>query len=158
MRMMPPLIPIRLGQHKGVLNHVDFGFPPRDAHFGDVEPVVDLRVAQQLEPGERSPRDELLFGGRDGFGGFAIGVAGPRFDFDEHQRVVVAADQIDFAAFRGAVVVVEHFVARPPQVLGREPLPLPPQGLARIRVGRVAVEQPAKSFGDGSDKAHGVAG
>jgi len=115
---------------------------------------MDVRIAEQLEPGQRSARDEALFFSRDCFRRCAKFLGTARFDFRKNERVAVAANQIDLAAFRRTVVAVKHLVAAAAQVPGGDLLPVAAQGVARIREGRAAPGEPGESCGDGLDKAH----
>ena len=87
--------------------------PVGDHDFKDVEAEEDLRVIQQLKPGQCATRDELLFHEGDGLGWCAIGQAAAGLDLQEDQRVasLVPADDVYFPAFGCAEVTIENLVA-----------------------------------------------
>lgn len=120
---------------------------------------------QHAQPSQRAPRNEALFGAGHGFRRGAECLAGARFDFDKNQRIAIPANEVHLPAVRRAEVAIKHLEAQAAKVPGRNLLPLAAQdmpGIARFFGGatgkdRVAFGEPAKSCGDGLDKAHGRA-
>jgi len=81
-----------------------------DDNFNYVEAEKYVRVLQHTQPAERAARNSLLFCAVDRFQWPAEIFARPGFHFDEHQGVVVAAYNIDFAATASTKIAEENFV------------------------------------------------
>lgn len=99
-----------VGEVEGVADVDGVGFIEDD--LDDVEAEDDVGFVEECEPRHGALGHEILFGVVDGLAG-ACGLGGlSGFDLDEDEGVLgaVAADEVDFAAVRGAVVSVEDFV------------------------------------------------
>jgi hypothetical protein len=101
---------IRLWQRERVANEVNLWLVVVQPHFHHIEAVVDLRIVQQAQPGQRAAGDELLLREIHGFEGRPEVLTSPRLHLDEDERVArpVAADEIDFAAAGRAEIPVEN--------------------------------------------------
>ncbi len=154
------LVNVRLRETKGVFDQIEGRPALLENDFHDVEAEEDVGVVEHPQPGEGTAGDELLLFAVDRFARRAVAETAAGFDFDEDQRVAgfVAADEIDFAAVRCAVVAVEDLEAAAPQVALGEALPLAPQPLVLVfaglrRAGEASGER-GKKISDESDKAH----
>ena len=88
-------------------------FPPDTDHVEAGRPIVQIVFAEKVSC---DACDLSLFAAIDGFERIAEAFLGPGFHFDEHHRVAVPGDQVDFA--RGAAVVaLEDAIALPFEVL-----------------------------------------
>ncbi len=103
-------------------------------HLDDIEAVIDLRVVEQPQPGQRTAGDELLLGEVHGFDRRSEVLAAPRLHLDEDERVAgpVAADEIDFAAAGRAEVAVENLETLAAQMALRETLPPASESMPQI--------------------------
>ena len=72
-------------------------------HLDDVEPDFYLRILEQPQVVQRSARQPASSLGLYGGGGARPIFRGTRFDFDKHQAILIAKDQIHFSAFRAEV-------------------------------------------------------
>ena len=81
-----------------------------DNNFHYVETEKYVRVLQHTQPGERAARNSLLFCAVDRFQWPAEVFARPGFYLDEHQSVVVAAYNVDFAATASTKIAEEDLV------------------------------------------------
>jgi len=96
---------------KGVLDQFDPRFRVRsEDNFYHVESEKDVRVLEHAQPGERAARNSLLFCAVNRFQWPAEIFARPRFYFDEHERVAIAAYHIDFAATTPTEIAEQNFV------------------------------------------------
>ena len=131
-------------------------------HFHDIETKQDVGIIEQTQPGERAARDALLLLPADGFERPAERFAGPSFYFDEDERVVVAADNVDLAPGVSAEIAIEDLITVPPQEPAGQSLAtraaLQMLGRRGIPRAREAVAPPVRKTGDGSGKGriHGV--
>jgi len=113
---------------------VDFRGLAVHPHFHHVEAVIDLRMVQQTQPGERPTGDELLLGEIDGFERRAEVLAAARFHLHKDQRVAapIAADEIDFTTARCAEVAIEDLEVVRAQVAFGEPFAATPEPMAPV--------------------------
>ncbi len=149
-----------LGQTKGIADQVVFRPLIGDDDLDDIEAEENLRVIQELQPGEGAARDELLFCAGHGFRWGSVGEAAPRFYFDENERLAgpVATNDVHLSALRCAEVAIQDLVAVPPQIPDGEAFAFAAQPLVGIfirtrRTGAAPAERGEK-FSDESDKAH----
>jgi hypothetical protein len=97
---------------KSVLDQLDSGVGvAADDDFDHVKSKENVRIVQKAQPGQSAPRNALLFLPVYCFDRPAKIFAAARFHFHENKRVLIAADDIDFAAAASAKVAVENFVA-----------------------------------------------
>ncbi len=89
-------------------------------YFDDVESKKNIGIIQHAQPGERAARNAMLLIARNGFEGTTEIFARTRFHFDKNERVVVAADDVDFAATASAEIAVENFETIAAQKTARE--------------------------------------
>ncbi len=151
-------IKIRLRERKGVLDQFYPGFRAfSDDNLHDVEAEKYFRVLQHTEPGECAARNSLLFCAVDGFQWPAEIFARAGFYFDEHERVIVSAYNVDFAATAPTEIAKQNFITATLQEPARQflaPRAAPEMtGLGRFRPGQEAVAPLVRKIGDGSDKA-----
>jgi hypothetical protein len=92
---------------------------PRNDYLDDVESEKNIRVIQHSQPGQRAAGDPLLFGAVHRYEGPAEIFACARFYFHEHQCVIVATDNVDFAAAASTEIAEEDFVTVTLQVSAR---------------------------------------
>lgn len=151
------LVAIWFRQTKRISYYFYLSSFPCHPHFRNIEAEMNIRISQQLEPGQSTTRNESLFRWSDSLCRGSKTFRPARFYFHKNERIPLAAYQVHFTAFWGAVVAIEYFEADAAQMTGRYPLPSPPQGVAGIREGRAAPDEPGESFDDGLDKAHGRA-
>ena len=102
------LCDVRLGQPERILDQVELRPVVGHDDLHDVEAVENVRMPEQIEPRKRAAGDELLLFASHRFAWRAELQAPPRLHFDEGKRVagLVAADDIDFAPARPAIVSV----------------------------------------------------
>jgi len=81
----------------------------------DVEPNQDVRVIQQLQPGQRAPRNQFAFRSIDRFNGPSKIFSSPRFYFDKDESVAIATNDIDFTAIPRPEITVKNSVALAPE-------------------------------------------
>ena len=65
-------------------------------NFDNVEPDEDVWVIQQLQPGQRAPRNQFAFRSIDRFNGPSKIFSSARFNFDEDEGIAIATNDIDF--------------------------------------------------------------
>jgi hypothetical protein len=81
-----------------------------DDYFYHIKTEKNVRVVEHSQPSQPTARDSLSF--------FSVYsrewpteiFAGPRFYFDKHQRVIVAAHNVDFAAAASAEISEQDFI------------------------------------------------
>jgi hypothetical protein len=78
--------------------------------FDHIKSEHDLGVVKHAEPDLGAPRDLAFLKSGDCFERTTEIFVGSRFYFDEDQRFMIAADNIDFAAGPVLEVAVENFV------------------------------------------------
>jgi hypothetical protein len=125
-------------------------------HFHHIEPEKNIRIIQQPQPGQTALRNAPLLVRMHPGQRTAEFFAAPGFDLHEHQRVVVAANDVDLSAAASTEVSVENFVTAPAQKTAGEFLPeraapdvLRPGGF----LGEPKkVAPPAQTSGDGSGR------
>ena len=130
-------------------------------HFHHIEPEWDIRVVEHAQPGKRAERDSPLLVAVDGCDRTAEILTSARFYFHEHERVVVATDNVDLTAAPRFKIPIENLVSVPPQKTGRQPFPTRAADvnvLRGIRRAREVAAPPVQKSGDGLDKArvHGA--
>jgi hypothetical protein len=130
------LVDVWFREFEGVFQYLDLRLLWGDDHFNDVEPEQDFRVMQKAKPGEGTARNQFLFRFVHGVRRVAKFARGTSFDFDKDQCCAVAADDIDFAATRRAVVSIEHFVSVAPEMPGGEIFTAPSEHEVRREVRR----------------------
>ena len=103
-------------------------------HLDDIEAVVDVRVIEHPQPGQRAAGDQLLLGEIDGLDGRSEIHAAPRLHLDEDERVAapIAAHEIDLAATGRAEIAVENLVALPAEMALREAFAAASEPVAQI--------------------------
>jgi len=80
-------------------------------NFDNVEPDQDVWVIQQLQPGQRAPRNQFAFRSIDRFNGPSKIFSRARFYFDEDESVAIATNDIDFAATPRPEITVKNSVS-----------------------------------------------
>ena len=130
----------------------------RDDNLDNVEAKKDVRIIQESEPGQAAARDAFLLVAIDGLEWPAEIFAGPRFHFDEDQRVFLAADDVDLAPAAPAKITIEDFVTAPPQKPAGQFLSSGPKPKMLGSQRRKAAAPPVRKIGDESDKvrAHAI--
>ena len=92
-------------------------------NFDDVEPDEDVWVIQQLQPGQRAPRNQFAFRGVDRFNWPSKIFSSARFYFDEDESVAIATNNIDFAPVPRPEITVKNSVAFAPEKGARQFFP-----------------------------------
>lgn len=147
-------INIRLGKREGVAEQFQARLDIfRDNHLDHVEAKQNIRIVQQAQPGEAASGNPFLFIAIYGIQGPAKILARPRFHLDEDKRVVIAADDIDFAAGASAEITIQDFVTVPPQEPASQVLPPLAKPQMPGRQTRRVAAPPVRKIGDESDKA-----
>ncbi|MEY2575585.1 MAG: hypothetical protein QOF80_1072 [Verrucomicrobiota bacterium] len=147
-------INIWLGERKGVLDQLETRLRSfRDNHFDHIEAEQDIGIVQQAQPGQAAPGNAFPLVAIDRLERPAEVFSGPRFHFDEYERVAIAADDIDLAAGAPTEITIQDFVAVLPQELAGQVLPALPKPQMRGRRTRRAAAPPVRKSGDESDKA-----
>ena len=88
---------------------------PGDDHLDDIEADENIRIVEQLQPGQRPARNKLLLGRVDGFGWPPEILARARFYFHENERVIVATNDVHFATATATKIPGKNFVTFPPE-------------------------------------------
>jgi hypothetical protein len=105
-----------LRQFEGVLNQLALRLAfPWPQNFHDIESKCNVWIIEQAEPGEAAFGNAQLFLSIDSFDGAAKFFAAAGFDFDEHQRIAVAANDVDLAAATIFEIAIENLVVVAPQ-------------------------------------------
>jgi hypothetical protein len=92
-------IHVWLWQLKGVPNELKTGFFLfRDDYLHDIETKGNLRVIEHAQPGEGAARDTALLITMHGCDGLPEIISVACLYLNEHQRIAVPANDIDFAA------------------------------------------------------------
>jgi hypothetical protein len=92
-------------------------------NLDNVEPDEDVWVIQQLQPGQRAPRNQFSFRRIDRFNGSSKIFPRARFYFDKDESVAIATNNIDFAAMSRPEIAVKNFVTLAPEKAPGEFLP-----------------------------------
>ena len=92
-------------------------------NLDDVEPDEDVGVVQQLQPGQRAPRNQFAFRSVDRFNGPSKIFSGACFYFDEDEGFAIATNDIDFAAMPRPEITVKNSVAFAPEKGARQFFP-----------------------------------
>jgi hypothetical protein len=87
----------------------------RPQNFHDIESERNVWIIEQTQPREPSFGNTQLLLSIDRFNRSAKFFAAARFDFDEHQRITVAANDVDLAAATIFEIAVENLVVVAPQ-------------------------------------------
>jgi hypothetical protein len=87
----------------------------RPQNFHDIESERNVWIVEQAEPGEAAFGNAQLFLSIDSFNWPTEFFAAAGFDFDEHQRIAVAANDVDLAAATIFEIAVENLVVVAPQ-------------------------------------------
>jgi hypothetical protein len=113
-------VEIRLREWKCILDELDARFRVIcNNHFHYIEPEKNVRVIKHSQPRQCAARNSLLFFSINGRYGSAEVFARARFHFDEHQRVVIATDDVDLAAAAPAKIAEQDFVTATSQISAR---------------------------------------
>ncbi len=125
----------------------------RHQDFNDIEAEENVWIVEHPKPGERAARDPLPFVTINRLDRPAKILPRTRLHFHKHERIAVAADDIEFTASAAAEVAIQHLVAVPPQITTGELLAQRAAlEVLRMRT-RKAAAPPARKTGDGLDKA-----
>ncbi len=91
-----------------------------DDDFHHVESEKNIGIIEHSQPGQAAARNAFLFSSIDG--GNRPAKIFPRacFHFDEHECVVIAANNVDLAAAASLEVAVENLVPVTPQESARQ--------------------------------------
>ena len=84
-----------------------------DDNFDDVETKKNVWIIKEPEPGQTAARNSSLLVAVDRVERTSEILSRPRFYFDEDERVVVAADDIDLASAPAAKITIKDFVTVP---------------------------------------------
>jgi len=84
-------------------------------NFDNVEADEDVWVIQQLQPGQRAPRNQFAFRRIYRFNGPSKIFSSARFYFDEDESVAIATNDIDFTAMPRPEITVKNSVAFAPE-------------------------------------------
>ena len=84
-------------------------------NFDDVEPDENVGVIQQLQPGQRAPRNQFAFRSIHRFNWASKIFSSARFYFDENESVVIATNDIDFTAMPRPEITVKNSAAFAPE-------------------------------------------
>ncbi len=115
------LIKIRFGQRERVLDQFKARFRViRNDDFHNIEPEKNIRIVEHSQPGQSAARNAFLLLSIDCGNRPAKIFARACFYFDKHERVVIAADNVDLAAAASLEVAVENLVAVMPQESTRQ--------------------------------------
>ena len=105
------LIQIRLREWKGVLDQFDVWLRiVGNDYFHHIEAEKNVGIIKHSEPRQRAARDSLSF--------FSVYCrewpaeifTRACFYFDKHQRIIVTADNVDFAATASTEIAEQNFV------------------------------------------------
>jgi hypothetical protein len=83
----------------------------RNDDFHDIKAKKNIGIIEHTQPSQAAARNAFLFLSIDGGNGPAEILPRARFYFDEYERVVIAADDVDLAAAASLEVAVENLVA-----------------------------------------------
>ena len=118
-----------------------------------IKPKQDIGIVEQAKPGQRAARDSSLLIGPDGFNRSSEFFAAAGLHFDEHERVAIAADNVDLSAAAPVKIAIENLVTvssqKPAGQLFAERAAL---DVIRFPGAREAAAPPARKSGDGSDR------
>lgn len=125
----------------------------RNNHFDYIKSKQDVRIIQEPQPGETSSGNALPFVAINRIERPAEILPSPRFHFHEHERVAIAADEIDLAAGASAEITIQDLVTVPAQELARQFLP--PRSKSQMLGSRTRkpAAPPVRKIVDESDKA-----
>ena len=124
-----------------------------DDNFDDVETKKNVWIIKEPEPGQTAARDSSLLVAVDGVERTSEILSRPRFYFDEDERVVVAANDVDLAAAPAAKITIKDFVTALPQEPAGQSLPASPKPKMFGTRRRKPAAPPVRKIGDESDKA-----
>jgi hypothetical protein len=114
------LIKIGPGKWKCVLNQFYSRLCViRDDDFHDIESEKDVGIVEHSQPGQRAARNSLPFFAIHRFEGPAEIFARTCLYFDKHERVVVAANNVDLTAAATTKITEEDFIAVTLEVAAR---------------------------------------
>src|SRR5213596_1327498 len=101
-------IKIRLRERERVLDQFKARFRViRNDDLHDIEPEKNIGIVEHSQPGQSAARNAFLFLSIDGSDRPAKIFTGACFYFDEYERVVIPADDVDLAADASLEVAVE---------------------------------------------------
>jgi hypothetical protein len=114
-------VEIRLREWERVLDQFKARFQViRNDDFHDIEAEKDIGVIEHPQPGQAAARNSFLFLSINGGNRPSKIFPRARLHFDEHERVVITADNVDLAAAASLEVAVENLVAVTPQESTRQ--------------------------------------
>ena len=134
----------------------------RNDDFHNIEAKKNIGIVEHPQPGQAAARNAFLFLSIDGGNRPAKIFPRARFYFDEYERVVIPANNVDLAAAAPLEVTVENLVSVTPQESTRQLLAVraAPEmdRFPRVPQEREAVAPPVRKIGDGSGKGriHGA--
>ena len=141
-------------QRERIFQDLDPRFRPfRNDHLHHIEPEQNVGIAQQSQPGQPAAGNPNPLLAIDGLQRPPEILARSRFYFDEHQRVALAADHVDFAAGARLEITRQNFVAVLPQESAGQVLPVRAKTKMRGTRSRKAAAPPVRKIVDESDKA-----
>ena len=130
--------------------------------FHDIESEKDVGIVEHPQPGQAAARNAFLFLSIDGRDWPAKILPRARLYFDEYERVVIPADNVDLPAAAPLKITVENLVPVTPQESTRQLLAVraAPEmdRFPRVPQEREVVAPPVRKIGDGSGKVriHGA--
>ena len=108
-----PFLPAkRWGQREGSAHPGDGGRTLVGEHnLGDVKPETESGPVEERHVSACAANDQRLFFGIHGQCRPTEGDGSPGFDLDEQQDFSFTGDDVDFAAFAGLEILIEHLTA-----------------------------------------------
>ncbi len=91
----------------------------RDDDFHDIESEKDVGIVQHSQPGQRAARNSLSFFAVHSFYRTAKIFAAAGLYFNKHERVVVAANNVDLTAAATTEIAEEYLVPVTLQIAAR---------------------------------------
>ena len=125
----------------------------QDDYLDYVETKKNVWIIKEPQPGEAATRNSFSLVAIDRVEWTSEIFPRPRFHFDEDERVVVAADDVDLAPGATAKVTIEDFVTAPAQKPASQFLPPTPKPKMLGTRRRKPAAPPVRKIGDESDKA-----
>mgnify|MGYP006110399623 CR=1 FL=1 len=116
---------------EGMLEHLDARLPVLDVDSHHVEAAGAVQYPLSHKKVERDSDNLLLLARRDRREAPSVSIAGPRLDFDEHQRPRSAGNDVDLTT-PSAVATRKNRVPTTRQLVARELLPQFPERLPSI--------------------------
>ena len=114
-------IKIRLRERECILDQFKAWFRViRNDDFHNIEAKKNIGIVEHPQPGQAAARNAFLFLSIDGGNRPAKIFPRARFYFDEHERVVIPANNVDLAAAAPLEVTVENLVSVTPKESTRQ--------------------------------------